>query len=64
MVTESRFGGVSMKMTFLLSTVVLPPSARLLRILTMLLLLVILNRLLPLLLLVFDSEWALSFEMT
>ena len=39
-----------------------PPSARLLLMVTMLLLLMMPNWLLPLLLLVFDSEWALSFE--
>ena len=45
------------------STVVLPPSARLLLMLTMLLLLMMPNWLLALLLLVFDSEWALYFGM-
>ena len=45
------------------STVVLPLSARLLLMLTMLLVLMMPNWLLPLLLLVFDSEWVLCFEM-
>ena len=44
-------------------TVVLPPSARLLLMLNMLLLLMMPNWLLPLLLLVFDSELTLSFKM-
>ena len=45
------------------STVILPPPARLLLMLTMLLLWMMPNWLLPLLLLVFDSEWVLPFEM-
>ena len=62
LVAGSRFGGVSIKMVFLLSTIVLPPFARLFRMLTMLLLLMMPNRLLPLLLVVFDSEWTLLLK--
>ena len=48
---------------FAASAVDLPPPARLLLMLTLLLLLMMPDWLLTVLLLVFDSEWALSFEM-